>query len=179
MCSGQIPVAFAIAGLLDPVGIIVGIEAGFGEVARKVLLRESSAIGETNVVTVIEFVGTSHWKKKLSVSKRGRVQCQKRRWAQWTRHQTGKLTGCRQCYLTNVSVTAKKLVGDCGGMVCRVVPVIRQVEEEEEKVRSDASKAYYKGLQELDSYVARVTAPFGAVKLVLIQSVNNCRPRMF
>ena len=76
VCSGYIPVAFTVAGLLDPVGIIVGIEAGFGEVARKVLLRESSAIGETNVVTVVEFVGTSHCKKRLSVFERGRVQCQ-------------------------------------------------------------------------------------------------------
>lgn len=74
MCSGHTPVAFTIAGLFDPVRIIVGIEAGLGEVAWKVLLREGSTIGKPNVVTVIVFVGTSHYKKKPSVYKRGRVQ---------------------------------------------------------------------------------------------------------
>lgn len=72
---GYLPVAFAITGLLDSVGIVVGIEAGFGKVTRKVLFRESSAIGEANVVTVVEFVRTGHYRQKLSTSKRGRVRC--------------------------------------------------------------------------------------------------------
>ena len=69
-----LPVAFAIAGLLDSVGIVVGIEASLGKVTRKVLFRKSGTIGEANVVTVIQFVRTSHYKKALSASERGRVQ---------------------------------------------------------------------------------------------------------
>jgi len=73
------PVAFAIARLLDSIGIVVGIEAGFGKVTGKVLFRESSAIGEANVVTVIELVRTGHYGQKSSTSERGRVQCQRLR----------------------------------------------------------------------------------------------------
>ena len=63
------PVAFTVTGLLDSVGIIVGIEAGFGKVTRKVLFRESSAVGKTNVVTVVDFVRTGHYREKLSTSR--------------------------------------------------------------------------------------------------------------
>lgn len=69
------PVAFAITGLLDSVGIIVGIEAGLGKVTRKVLFRKSSAIGEADVITVVKFVRTGHYRQRLSTSKRGRVRC--------------------------------------------------------------------------------------------------------
>jgi hypothetical protein len=60
MC--YVPVAFAIAGLLDSIGIIVGTEAGFGKVTRQVLFRESSAIGEANVITVVLFARTRHYR---------------------------------------------------------------------------------------------------------------------
>jgi hypothetical protein len=68
MC--YIPVAFAIAGLLDSIGIIVGTEAGFGKVTRQMLLRESSAIGEANVITVVLFARTGHCRQTISASKR-------------------------------------------------------------------------------------------------------------
>lgn len=55
-----------------------------------------------------------------------------------TRHQTEKLTGCRRDYPVSPSVIVRDLV--VIGVI-RVLPVIRQVEEEEEKLRSDASKA--------------------------------------
>ena len=68
-----LPVAFAIAGLLNSIGIIVGTEASFGKVTRQMLLRESSAIGEANVITVVLFARTGHYKQTLSAS--NRVAC--------------------------------------------------------------------------------------------------------
>jgi hypothetical protein len=68
-----LPVSFAIAGLLDSIGIIVGTEAGFGKVTRQMLFRESSAIGEANVITVVLFARTGHYRQTLSAS--NKVAC--------------------------------------------------------------------------------------------------------
>jgi hypothetical protein len=80
MSPWYLPVAFAITGLLDSIGVVVGIEAGLGKVAWQVLFRESSAIGEANVITVVEFARTGHYGQKLSASNRGRVQYQRPRY---------------------------------------------------------------------------------------------------
>ena len=54
------PIALARAALLGALG--VGLEdAAFGKVAREVLLREGSAIGQADVVAVVSFVRTGHW----------------------------------------------------------------------------------------------------------------------
>jgi len=55
----EAPVALSAAILLGLGGISVGM-AGFGEVARKVLLGFGGAIDEAGVVAVSELVGSSH-----------------------------------------------------------------------------------------------------------------------
>lgn len=69
-----IPVALAVTRLLDSVGVVIGTEPGLGKVAREMLFGRSSAVGETNVVTVVDFVRTGHYESHLSASKCGRVQ---------------------------------------------------------------------------------------------------------
>lgn len=55
----DLPVAFAAAFLLRFGGIGAG-EARLAEVAWQVLFRDCGAIGETDVVTVVALVCTSH-----------------------------------------------------------------------------------------------------------------------
>ena len=56
---GSLPVAFAGTGLLDAFGVGVDVP-GFAEVAREMLVGVGGAVDETDVVTVVGFVGAGH-----------------------------------------------------------------------------------------------------------------------
>ena len=55
-----LPIAFATAGLLHRLGISIGVTR-LAEVAREMLVGFGSAVGETDMITIVVFVGTGHW----------------------------------------------------------------------------------------------------------------------
>jgi hypothetical protein len=57
--SDDLPIAFSAAVLLCLMRIFTSM-AGFGEVAREMLLRLGGAISKTSVVTISELVRASH-----------------------------------------------------------------------------------------------------------------------
>lgn len=55
----DVPIAFAAALLLGVLRVLAGV-AGFGEVAREVLLRSGGTVGEALVVAVVGLVRAGH-----------------------------------------------------------------------------------------------------------------------
>ena len=60
MGTRDVPVALSATFLLDLVWISVDM-AGLGKVTGEVFLSRGGPIGQGDVVTVVEFMGTSHW----------------------------------------------------------------------------------------------------------------------
>lgn len=62
----MIPVAFTTALLLHLLRISIDVTR-LGKVAREMFFGWSSAVGECNVVTVVGFMGTSHYGPAVSI----------------------------------------------------------------------------------------------------------------
>lgn len=70
--GGVIPVALTSTLLLHALGVSINV-AMFGEVTRETILRDGRTISESTVVTIVAFVGTSHW-QKVSPMLRGKAR---------------------------------------------------------------------------------------------------------
>jgi hypothetical protein len=60
MVELDLPVAFASTFLLDLLWVFANV-TGFGKIAREMVIRGCSTIGEAAVVTIVVLLGASHW----------------------------------------------------------------------------------------------------------------------
>ena len=58
---GNLPIPFAGTFLLGLFGISIGI-ARLGKIAREMIFWSSTAVSQTSVITIVELVGTSHYR---------------------------------------------------------------------------------------------------------------------